>query len=129
KVAAEDAGGQNFARVLQLLNKTNQMNLATRRVTEPEFRAWLAGPDRKSWCFRVSDRLGDSGITGLLSIEEVGRVAEVRDFLLSCGVMGRKIEETMLHVAVDYARSRGLREVRLAYEPTPRNQPCLDFLK
>ncbi|HEY0872035.1 MAG TPA: HAD-IIIC family phosphatase [Vicinamibacterales bacterium] len=129
KVAAEDAGGQNFARVLQLLNKTNQMNLATRRMTEPEFRAWLAGPDRKSWCFRVSDRLGDSGITGLLSIEEVGRVAEVRDFLLSCRVMGRKIEETMLHVAVDYARSRGLREVRLAYEPTPRNQPCLDFLK
>jgi FkbH-like protein len=118
-----------YDRVLQLLNKTNQLNLRTRRLTEAEFRAWQAGDGRQSWCFRVSDRLGDSGITGLLSLEHVGDVAEVCDFVLSCRVMGRKVEETMLHVAVEYARAAGLRDVRARYEPTRKNAPCLEFLK
>jgi predicted enzyme involved in methoxymalonyl-ACP biosynthesis len=59
----------------------------------------------------------------------VGEVAEIRDFLLSCRVIGRKVEETMLHFAIDYARCKGLREVRAKYEPTARNIPCLEFLK
>jgi FkbH-like protein len=129
RIEMEEVGGANFERVLQLINKTNQMNLATRRFTEPELKAWLAGSGRKSWCFRVSDRLGDSGITGLLSVEHTGEVMYIRDFVLSCRVMGRKVEETMLHVAVAFAQSAGAREVRAHYEPTPRNLPCLEFLK
>jgi FkbH-like protein len=129
RVEVQEVGNSNLNRALQLLNKTNQMNLATRRLNELEFHEWLATGARKSWCFRVSDRLGDSGIAGLLSIEHVGEVAEIRDFLLSCRVIGRKVEETMLHFAIDYARCKGLREVRAKYEPTARNIPCLEFLK
>jgi len=98
-------------------------------MSEPEFRRWLAEHGRRSWCFRVTDRFGDSGITGLLSLEHAGDAAQITDFVLSCRVMGRKVEETMLHVAVDYTKSAGLRELRAVYEPTPRNQPCLEFLK
>jgi FkbH-like protein len=105
------------------------MNLATRRMNDPEFRSWLSVSSRKSWCFRVSDRFGDSGITGMLSIEQCGGVAEIRDFLLSCRVIGRKVEETMIHFASRYARSEGLTSLRAEYVPTPKNQPCLEFLK
>jgi len=129
RVDVEEVGAGNADRALQLLNRTNQMNLATRRLNEMEFKDWRAGRTRRSWCFRVSDRLGDSGITGLLSIEHVDEVAEIRDWLLSCRVMGRKVEETMLHAAIDYARSAGLREVRAKYEPTAKNAPCLAFLQ
>lgn len=129
RVEVERVGHGSFDRALQLLNKTNQMNLAPRRLTGPEFEAWLAGPGRVSWCFRVSDRLGDSGLTGLLSVEPREGVAEIRDFVLSCRVMGRKVEETMLHVAVDHARSAGLREVRATYAPTPKNVPFRAFLE
>lgn len=129
RVSVEDVAGANFDRALQLLNKTNQMNLATRRCTAGELREWLAAPGRRSWCFRVSDRLGDSGITGLLSVEGIGSTAHIVDFVLSCRVMGRKVEETMLHVAVAYARAAGLQEVRADYAATPRNRPCLEFLQ
>jgi len=129
RVEVEDVGGANFERVVQLLNKTNQMNLATRRFSDGEFRTWLAGEGRRSWCFRVIDRLGDSGITGLLSVEHVRDAVIIRDFVLSCRVMGRKVEETMLHVAVDYARSVGIGEVRAEHTRTTRNQPCFEFLK
>jgi len=129
RVDVEEVGEGNADRALQILNRTNQMNLATRRLNEMEFKNWQADRTRRSWCFRVSDRLGDSGIAGLLSIEHVAEVAEIRDWLLSCRVMGRKVEETMLHVAIDYARSVGLRAVRAKYEPTAKNAPCLAFLQ
>ena len=57
-VEVQEVGSGNFDRALQLLNKTNQMNLATRRLNELEFQDWLATGARKSWCFRV---LGSAG--------------------------------------------------------------------
>jgi FkbH-like protein len=128
-VVVDGVSDENFDRTLQLLNKTNQMNLATRRFDPAALREWLDGPGRRMWCFRVSDRLGDSGLTGLLSIEVFGGVAEIRDFVLSCRVMGRKIEETMLHVAVEYARAAGLSRIGATFIPTSRNRPCLEFLE
>ncbi|MGH8626822.1 MAG: hypothetical protein ACREYC_16695 [Gammaproteobacteria bacterium] len=49
------------------------------------------------------------------------------DFVLSCRVMGRKVEETMLAAAVHYARALGLEGVVARYLPTAKNKPCLDF--
>jgi len=62
-------------------------------------------------------------------VDKADGAIEVRDFLLSCRVMGRRVEETMLHVAVDHARSEGLAELRATYVPTKRNRPCLEFLE
>ena len=114
---------------VQLLNKTNQLNLATRGLTGAQLHDWLKAPGRYGWCFRLTDRFGDSGITGVLSIERTGDIGDIRDFVISCRVMGRKLEETVLHVAITFARAAGLLEVRARYEPTPRNMPCLEFLQ
>jgi len=51
------------------------------------------------------------------------------DFILSCRAMGRKVEETMLHVMSARARSRGATRLHIAYIPTPKNQPCLRFFE
>src|SRR5439155_22394282 len=64
-VTVEPLGPPNLARAVQLLNKTNQMNLATRRMAERELAAWAAGPGHSTWVFRVADRFGASGLTGL----------------------------------------------------------------
>ncbi|MDB5440369.1 MAG: FkbH like protein, partial [Caulobacteraceae bacterium] len=68
RVTIEPVGKSNIARVVQLANKTNQMNLRTRRVTEAELQAWLLeGKDRQSMAIIVADRFGDLGLTGLVS--------------------------------------------------------------
>src|SRR5262249_10510123 len=67
-VAVESLTVTNLPRVVQLLNKTNQFNLTTRRVTEAELMAWVAEPGRRLWTFRVSDKFGDSGLTGIASL-------------------------------------------------------------
>jgi len=128
-VRVEELNQANLPRAAQLLNKTNQMNLSTRRMSEAEFQAWLREKTRRAWTFRVSDRFGDSGLTGILTIEIDGLRATIIDFVLSCRVMGRKIEEAMLHVGIKWARSAGVQEVYANYHQTGKNKPCYDFFE
>jgi len=127
RVTVEPLGSSNLARATQLLNKTNQMNLSTRRLTEQELVAWTAGQGRRLWTVSVSDRFGDAGLTGIVSLESEGTVCRVVDYILSCRVMGRRVEEAMVHLAVETARSLNLRTVEARLVPTAKNKPCLGF--
>ncbi|HKQ71154.1 MAG TPA: hypothetical protein VJT73_17535, partial [Polyangiaceae bacterium] len=127
KVRVEPVGPANLARATQLLNKTNQLNLTTRRMTEPELLEWSKDPLRSFWTVSVSDRFGDAGLTGLVGIEVEGDAVRIVDYVLSCRVMGRKVEETMAHLAVEAARARGASSVVATFLPTAKNKPCLTF--
>jgi len=128
KVKVEELNQINLPRIVQLLNKTNQMNLTTRRMTEAELMDWIRKGKRKLWSFRVSDKFGDSGLTGMISLQLEDKRAKIIDFILSCRVIGRKVEETMLSVAVNYTQSlRAVDEVYAKYIPTAKNKPCLEF--
>ena len=128
-VTAEELNPANLKRAAQLLNKTNQMNLRTRRMTETELEDWAGGEGRRLWTFRVSDRFGDSGLTGLLSLAQTGDNAEITDFLLSCRVFQRGVEDAMLAHAVAFCRKAGLKQLKATYQRTEKNAPCLEFLQ
>ncbi len=119
----------NLQRAAQLMNKTNQMNLSTRRMSESELLAWAEQQQHRLWTLRVSDKFGDAGLTGIVSLEIQDRSAQIVDFILSCRVLGRNIEETMLATAVHHAHALGIENVYARYIPTPKNKPCLDFFK
>lgn len=121
-------GPANIVRATQLLNKTNQMNLSTRRLNEVELTAWAEAPNHELWTISVGDKLGDAGLTGLLGISFEQGAARIVDYVLSCRVMGRKVEETIVAFAVDRARGKA-EEVVATYLPTPKNKPCLSFWK
>ncbi len=127
KIKVEELNEINLQRTAQLLNKTNQMNLTTRRMTEMELANWVSRDNHKLWTFRVSDKFGDSGLTGIISLEIKNKTGQITDFVLSCRVIGRKVEETMLFTAIQYAESLGLKNIKAEYIPTPKNKPCLDF--
>ena len=117
----------NLGRATQLFNKTNQLNLSTRRMTEAELNQWAAEPGRTLWAFRVSDKYGDSGITGLASLEMRGTTGRIVDYILSCRVMGRRVEEFMTNWLVTQAKQRGATKVVAEYLPTTKNKPCLEY--
>lgn len=119
----------NLPRVVQLMNKTNQMNLTTRRMSEKELLKWLDGDKRTLWIFSMEDKFGDSGIIGLITVDKSANLyaVKIQDFILSCRVIGRGIERVMLKTAIDYARTFDIKEVFAEYLPTERNKPCLDF--
>lgn len=118
----------NLKRSVQLANKTNQMNLQTRRFTEVEMLQWLSeDPDRAAVSVTVADRFGDLGLTGLVSWRRTGDHLEIVDYLLSCRAMGRQVETLMACLAVEAARDAGLGSVIARLQQTERNKPCLDF--
>jgi FkbH-like protein len=128
QVIVEPLGDANLSRVTQLLNKTNQLNLSTRRLTGPEIVTWASAKVHRFFAIRVSDKFGDAGVAGILSTEVDQGTLRIVDFILSCRVMGRSIEETMLALAVEHGRALGLQKVWAKYIPTKKNKPCLDFL-
>lgn len=118
----------NVKRAVQLLNKTNQLNLRTRRLTETELWNWRgAEPGRQVMALSVTDRFGDLGLTGVLSWQCSEEELEIVDYLLSCRAMGRQVENFMVHMAVQAARAAGLARVCAPAVPTERNGPCLEF--
>ena len=129
RIEVEELSPENLDRAAQLLNKTNQMNLSTRRLSPSQLQDWAGLHNHKLWTFRVSDRLGDSGLTGILGLEVNNGRAVLSDFVLSCRAIGRRVEETMLATAIDYCRSAGLAEIIAGYIATPQNEPCLAFFR
>ena len=127
-LSVDELNSGNIDRANQLLNKTNQFNLSTRRLTINELQGWASESGRKFWTFRVADRFGDSGLTGLLSIEMDGPAVVIQDFVLSCRVFGRHVEDAMLYLVTEWARKQGFKELVAVYKPTPKNKPTLDFL-
>jgi FkbH-like protein len=129
RVEVEAFNGGNAARAVQLLNKTNQMNLSTRRLTANELTEWLQAGQRRLWTYRVSDRFGDSGLTGVASIDVTDGRATLVDFVLSCRVFGRQVEAAMLHHATEAAAELGGVPLIATILPTAKNAPCLQFLQ
>ncbi|MBF0323135.1 MAG: hypothetical protein HQL62_09405, partial [Magnetococcales bacterium] len=119
----------NLARVTPLFNKTNQLNLSTRRLGEKEVLAWALEPRHALLALSVTDRFGDMGLVGVVGISVNGTRGEVVDFILSCRAMGRRIEAVMLHLAMQEARRLGAQEIDVKYVPTARNRPTLDVLR
>lgn len=127
EVVARPLSRAELQRAAQLLNKTNQMNLRTRRLSDGELWDWAQGSTRETWCVTVADRLGDSGLTGLLSVEIEGSTAHLVDYVMSCRVMGRRVEEAMVTVAARIADRRGAETLLAELVPTEKNAPCVRF--
>ncbi|MGI8839354.1 MAG: HAD-IIIC family phosphatase [Caulobacteraceae bacterium] len=126
-----DAAGR--ARTAQLINKTNQFNLTTRRYSEGEVAAIEADPAAITLQVRLADRFGDLGMIGvaiakLRQAEDGAREAVVDSWLMSCRVLGRQVEEAMLAVLAERAQAAGATRLGARYRPTAKNGMVRDLL-
>jgi FkbH-like protein len=110
------------ARIAQLINKSNQFNLTTRRYTEAEVAA--AQHDRHAFTLqvRLSDSFGDNGIISVLICRRQADDWTIETWLMSCRVLGRKVEIALLQELIVQARERGVRRLIGNYLPTEKNQ-------
>lgn len=115
-------------RLTQLINKTNQFNLTTRRYTEAQVRALATDPSAWTLSVRLSDRLGDYGLISAVIARKKGAAFEVDTWLMSCRVLGRGVERLVFNRLVEAAREAGASELLGRYLPTPKNAPVKDLL-
>ncbi len=118
----EEMNDSNIGRISQLTMKTNQFNLTTRRYTESDLER-LKQSGYKTLCLHVSDRYGDNGICGVLIYKTEKEEIMVDTMLLSCRVMGRKIEDQYFRFLEETAEKKGLSVITGEYIPTPKNRP------
>jgi FkbH-like protein len=114
--------GQSLARATQLINKTNQFNLTTRRLTENAVQALAADPAVCTMTVRLADRFGDHGLISVVTATHRGSAVEIEDWLMSCRVLKRGVERLVLSQLVEWARDHGATELRGRFLPTGRNE-------
>jgi len=115
-------------RVAQLVGKTNQFNLTSRRHSLEELRRFSQNEKHWTHWFRLQDRFGDSGIIGVIVAVDDGKGNwRIDTLLMSCRVMGRGMEQFMIQTLVAEARERGIGKLVGVYCPTPKNSIVAEF--
>jgi FkbH-like protein len=116
-----DATGR--ARISQLINKSNQYNLTTKRYTEAEVAKAESDPDCFTMQVRLSDSFGDNGMISVVICRR-GRLSEweIDTWLMSCRVLGRRVEQMVLREILEHAKRQGVRKLTGTYRPTDRNK-------
>jgi FkbH-like protein len=108
-------------RISQLINKSNQFNLTTRRRTETEVQAIMADPQYFGFTVRLADRFGDYGLISVVIGTVADGTLEIDTWLMSCRVLKRQVEEEVLNEIVRLARASGCSRIKGMYKPTARN--------
>jgi FkbH-like protein len=117
----------NLPRIAQLLQRSNQFNLTTRRLSESECKALMEDPRWIPLYVKLSDRLGDHGLISVVILEPQTDELVIRDWLMSCRVLARGVEQFVMNRVFEHARQLGLRCVSGEYMPTAKNGMVKDF--
>jgi len=114
-------------RLSQLINKSNQFNLTTRRRSEAEVISVMN--DAKFICFsvRLKDRFGDHGLISIVIGEQAGYAIRIDTWLMSCRVLKRQVEEEVLNEIARLAKLRNCLRLEALYLPTAKNKMVSDF--
>jgi FkbH-like protein len=114
-------------RLAQLINKSNQFNLTTRRRTEAEVNALIGRPDHICLSMRLRDRFGDHGLISIVIGRVSGEAFQIDTWLMSCRVLKRQVEDTLLNELSRLARARGCLYLEGTYRSTPKNEMVREF--
>lgn len=110
------------ARIAQLISKSNQFNLTTRRYSEAEVAELEGDPDCLAWQIRLADSFGDNGMISVVICRRAGTEWQIDTWLMSCRVLGRRVEEAVLQELLAAARRQGIARLVGGYRPSGRNQ-------
>jgi FkbH-like protein len=126
---SEPVNSVNIQRVTQLLNKSNQFNLTTKRYVQAEIERIAAAQDWSTLAISLRDRCGDNGLISVLFFRGNGTTLVIDTWLMSCRVLQRGVEDFALAKALDIARRLGCTVLEGRYIPTEKNGMVCDHYK
>jgi len=127
KVIINEVDETSISRFEQLLNKTNQFNMTTRRYSAADV-INITESGGMAFYLSARDRFGDNGISGACILRKIDDNDWIIDtFLLSCRVIGRKIEIAFIYFVINNIKNIGGRDLYGEYIPTKKNSFVSDF--
>ena len=119
---------ENIARISQLTQRSNQFNLTTQRLNEAECRQMML--DEQHYIplsASLSDRFGDHGLIGIITLKPEGDCLTITNWLMSCRVLARGVEEYLMAHVVELAQIQGFSRIAAEYIPSPKNGMVKEF--
>jgi FkbH-like protein len=121
------ATGAQIPRMSQITLRTNQFNMTTERLQQSDVAQRAQGQDTEVLAIRSADRFGDNGVVGAVFTRREGSTLTVENFLLSCRVFSRGIEQTCLSALLRHAKDTGAAEVVGRYRRSAKNGKVHDL--
>jgi FkbH-like protein len=118
---------QGRKRITQLINKTNQFNVTTRRYTEQQVAVLENAADHYTMQVSLTDRFGDNGMIGVVIAVLRGTDFDIDAWLMSCRVINRGVEQATCNQLVAEARRVGAQRIVGTFIPTERNSIVADL--
>ena len=117
-------------RIVQLISKTNQFNLTTYRHNESQTRDFMKNDQYFTLQVRLADAFGDNGMVSVVICKKSTEEWFIDTWLMSCRVVGRRLEEVVFYEIVKSAKFEGVKKITGVYIPTERNEIVRDhYLK
>jgi len=129
EVRIEEAHREQYPRINQLTERTNQFNFTTRRRTEAEIENLAATDGWNLLAVSVADRFGDYGLVGVVIYRLTPHALDVDTFLLSCRVLGKGVEHRILSQLGEIAQTNQRHWVDVHFIPSAKNKPARQFLE
>jgi FkbH-like protein len=121
RMKVEPVNALNIERATQLINKSNQFNLTTRRYTLAQMHEMAAAGDWRTLTFSLRDNLGDNGLIGVVLLRKAEKSLIVDTWVMSCRVLQRGVEQFARNELVELARKEGCDRIVGTYIPTAKN--------
>jgi FkbH-like protein len=116
-------------RITQLVNKSNQFNLTTVRLSRTQVEELMLDSEVLTATVRLTDRFGDNGLIGVLFARRESDALRIDEWLMSCRVLKRGVEQLLCNYLVEQARLRGVKVLLGRYVPTAKNGLVRDHYK
>jgi len=128
-VTIEKANSFSIPRISQLTQKTNQFNMTTKRYSEEDVKKLAEDKNCLIFSVKLADKFGDDGTIGVAIVKKGGGKWIIDSFLLSCRVIGRRVEETMLAYILEEAKKESSNTLIGEFIQTKKNIPAKEFYK
>jgi len=121
KIAFNKIEDSRLERAAQLINKTNQFNLTHVKTSPDELKSLLSN-DHFGFSARLEDKFGSMGLIAVIVAQKTGTAAHIKHWVMSCRVIGRKVEDESFFEFVNECRQAGVIEVRGIFKKTGKTQ-------
>lgn len=130
KTNIRKASSHDVDRIIQLSERTNQFNLFPQSISALEFNERIT-QQQSHGCLviEVADKFGDSGLVGVVVYDIVANALVIKSFFLSCRILGRGIEYTVIQHLREIAEQQAAKHVTVLFTITEKNTPAIKFIQ
>ena len=112
----------DFDRISQLTQRSNQFNLTTKRYTKSDILLFSSSSKHLTFSVNLSDKFGDYGLISVVILEIFDDSIQIDTWLMSCRVLNRGVEYFLMNHIVSELISKGFSKLSGNYIPTEKNE-------